>query len=57
MYGEVKSTITPGVGAGAGAGGSLAFMDAWSWPWLIIASLTLLAVGFALLRLIPKRER
>jgi hypothetical protein len=55
MYGQVKSTVTPA--AGAGAGGAFAFTDASSWPWLIIASLTLLAVGFALLRLLPKRER
>jgi hypothetical protein len=51
-YGQVKGATITGAGAG-----TLAFTGAASIPWLIIASLTLLAVGIALLRLVPKTER
>jgi hypothetical protein len=52
-YGDVAGVTVRGTGVGAGA---LAFTGAEGLPWLVVAALTLLAAGIALLRLVPKRE-
>ena len=57
-YGEVGGIAGRGTGVGAGTvgAGTLALTGATGLPWLIVAALTLLAVGIAILRLVPKRE-
>jgi hypothetical protein len=52
-YGEVGGIAGRATGAGAG---TLALTGAAGLPWLIVAALTLLATGIAILRLVPKRE-
>jgi hypothetical protein len=52
-YGEVGGIAGRATGAGAG---TLALTGAAGLPWLVVAALTLLATGIAILRLVPKRE-
>lgn len=51
MYGKLGSTAVLTMPAGALAMGGLGTL------WYVVAACTLLAAGFALARLLPRRER
>lgn len=52
-YGQVRGIVVTSTGAGTAG---LAFTGVSGIPWLLIACVTFLAVGVALLRLAPRRE-
>ncbi|GAA1203391.1 hypothetical protein LY12_000561 [Prauserella alba] len=56
MYGKLSNAAAAGVG-GAGTAGGLASTGVGSVLWMVIAAITLIAVGAAMLRISPRIRR